>query len=111
MADSEVRQGFREMKIVNIDELKIDRQNTINIYVERDGVVTSGEVIRAIMERGWVEHTRMVQQTSRNRFKWSVDDASSILQSLNDDNLIVGGFTTQCTLASRFKTYILYDPL
>ena len=109
MADSEARQEFREMKIVNVDELRIDRQYTINIYVERDGVVTSGEVIEAIAERGWVERTKMLQQTSRNRFKWSVDDASNILQQLDEDNLKVNGFNTQCTHASRFKTYILYD--
>ena len=37
MADSEARKNVRDMKIVNIDELKIDRQSTINIYVERNG--------------------------------------------------------------------------
>ena len=54
----------------------------------------------------------MVQQTSRNSFKWSVvtyTDATSILSQINQDNLKVSGYSTSCTYAARYKTFILYD--
>ena len=102
----------RDMKIVNLEELQINRKYTINIFVEKDGAVSSGEVMEAIEERGWIGVTKMLQQTSRNRFKWSVvtyTDATSILSQINEDNLKVSGYGTSCTYAARYKTFILYD--
>ena len=102
----------RDMKIVNIEEWQINRKYTINIYVEKDGAVNAGEVMDAISQRGWLEVTKMLQQTSRNRFKWSVStytDATSILTQINEFNLKVSGYSTSCTYAARYRTYILYD--
>ena len=88
------------MKMVNLDDIKINAQCTINIFVEKDEVVNAAwEVMQTIGDRGWIEVTRMGQQIRRNRFKRSVDDATAILQLINEDNLmvVVGGFTTTCT--------------
>ena len=55
------------------------------MFVEKDGVVSTSEMMEAIGQRGWIEVTKMLQQTSRNRFKWSVasyTDATNILQQV-----------------------------
>ena len=36
----------RDMKIVNLEELQIKRKYTINILVEKDGAVSSAEVMK-----------------------------------------------------------------
>ena len=85
------------MNIVNLEELQVNRKCTINISAEKDGAVSLGEVMQAIGERGWIEATKMLQQTSRNRFKWSVatcTDATSILSQINEDHLEVSGYGT-----------------
>ena len=104
--------AVRDMKIVNLEQLNINRECTISIFVEKDGVVTTSEMMEAIDQRGWIQVTKMLQQTSRNRFRWSVvsyTDATNILQQVNEENLAVGIYSTTCTYAARYKTYILYD--
>ena len=97
MAGSMSKDTPRDMKIVNLEVLQINRKCTINIFVEKDGAVSSGEVMQAIGERGWIEATKMLQQTSRNCFKRSVatyTDATSILSQINEDHLEVSGYGT-----------------
>ena len=99
--------AVRDMKIVNLDELTINRECTISVFVEKDGVVSASEMMEAIGQRGWIEATKILQQTSRNRFKWSVasyTDATNILQQVNEENLEVGIYSTTCTYAARYKT-------
>ena len=106
MAGSMSKDTPRDMKIVNLEELQINRKYTIKIFVEKDGAVSSGEVMQAIGERGWIEATKMLQQTSRNRFKWSVatyTDATSILSQINEDNLRVA-------MVPYYHMYIYFSP-
>ena len=67
----------RDMKIVNLEELQVNRKCTINILAEKDGAVS---------------------------FKWSVatyTDAPSILSQINEDNLKVSAHSSHHAMVNH----------
>ena len=93
-------------------EQEIDRIQTINLEVMNDRIVETDEVLIALQARNFLHKTRCLQQISKNRFRWSLnnkEETQNILQTLNEEPLMVNTDIVKAHYASRMRTFILYD--
>lgn len=92
----------------------IDRLYTINLEVKIDSPIDVKTVLFAIREYDpeLSQITKCMQQVNRNKFRWSLTNKSlvdKVIQSLDEQPLLINGNETIITAARKAKTVILYD--
>ena len=105
-------QALVNRREIEMEQLEVDRIQTINLEVLNDRIVETDEILSELHSRNLVGKTRCLQQIAKNRFRWSLNDrseAQQILQELNDFPLVVNCDRVKAHYASKMRTFILYD--